>query len=54
MSHWSAPSNLVFVEERPDLHTALQQTNEQTFTTQNKKFEFTHNYFPRRLLSEQR
>ena len=26
-------SNLVFVEERPALHTLLQQTNEQTLTT---------------------
>ena len=26
-------SNLVFVEERPDLHTPLQQKNEQTLTT---------------------
>ena len=25
--------NLVFVEERPDLHTPLQQTNEQILTT---------------------
>ena len=33
VSHWSVPSNLVFVEERPDLHTPLQQTNEQTLTT---------------------
>ena len=46
-------SNLVFVEERPDLHTPLQQTNEQT-QLQNKKIEFTYNYFPRRLLNEQR
>ena len=43
--------NLVFVEERPDLHTPLQQTNSQL---QNKKFEFTHNYFPRCFLNEQR
>ena len=28
-------SNLVFVEERPDLHTPLQQTNEQTLTEKN-------------------
>ena len=35
-------SNLVFVEERPDLHTPLQQTNEQT-QLQNKKIEFTYN-----------
>ena len=29
MSRWS----VVFVEERPDLHTPLQQTNKQTLTT---------------------
>ena len=47
-------SNLLFVEES-DLHTPLQQTNEQTLTTSKlKKIEFTHNYFPRRLLNEQR
>ena len=28
-------SNLAFVEERPDLHTLLQQTMEQTLTTSN-------------------
>ena len=31
---------LAFVEERPGLHTPLQQTNKQTLTTSNKKFEF--------------
>ena len=46
-------SNLVFVGERPDLHTPLQQRNKLS-QLQNKKFEFTHNYFPRRLLNEQR
>ena len=34
-----------------DLHTPLQQTNSQL---QNKKFEFTHNYFPRCFFNEQR
>ena len=29
--------NLVFVEERPDFHTPLQQTNEQTLTTSKQK-----------------
>ena len=47
-------SNLVFVEERSDLHTSLQQTKEQTLKLKNKKFEFTYNYFPRRLQNEQR
>ena len=49
-------SNLVFVEERPDLHTPLQHTlkraNSHNFKI--KKIEFTYNYFPRRLLNEQR
>ena len=47
-------SNLVFVEERPDLHTPLQQTNEQTHNFKITKIEFTRIYFPRRLLNEQR
>ena len=29
--------NLVFAEERPDFHTPLQQTNEQTLTTSKQK-----------------
>ena len=36
-------SNLVFVGERPDLHTPLQQRNKLS-QLQNKKFEFTHDY----------
>ena len=44
----------VLLEERPDFHTPLQQTNEQTLTTSKQKFEFTYNYFPRRSLNEQR
>ena len=31
---------LAFVGERPGLRTPLQQTNKQTLTTSNKKFEF--------------
>ena len=55
VSCWSqCHSNLVFVEERPDLHMPLQQTNEQTPTTLKWIIEFTHIFFPRRLLNEQR
>ena len=46
--------NLVFVEERPDLHTPLQQTNEQILTTLKLKIEITHSYFPCLLLTEQK
>ena len=42
------------MEERPDLRTPLQQTNEQTPTTLKHAFEFTYYYFPCHLLTEQR
>ena len=42
------------MEERPDLRTPLQQTNEQTPTTLKHAFEFTDYYFPCHLLTEQR
>ena len=42
------------MEERPDLRTPLQQTNEQTPTTLKPAFEFTDYYFPCHLLTEQR
>ena len=41
------------VEERPEFYTPLQQTNKLTLTTSEHDHEFTYNYFPCHLLTEQ-
>ena len=39
VSRWSVSFEFSFMEERPDLHTPLHQTNKQTLTT--SKYEIT-------------
>ena len=41
------------MEERPEFYTPLQQTNKLTLTTSEHDHEFTYNYFPCHLLTEQ-
>ena len=47
-------SKLVFPEERQDLYTSFKANKQALSQLQNKKSEFTYDYFPCHLLIEQR
>ena len=50
---WSVPFEFSFCGGKTRFTYAIAATSKLS-RLQNKKFEFTHNYFPRRLLNEQR
>ena len=54
VSRWSVPFEFSFCKGKTRFTHAIAANKQANSQLQNKKIEFTHNYFPRRSLNEQR